>query len=95
MGWTGGAPSSNSRVERGAQKERSPPCRVECANAPQGELDQLAVARRIVTDGHQVVPAWHIRCADGDWLVLTRFDHDKLKRFIRIAPVKAALRSSG
>jgi hypothetical protein len=40
-------------------------------------LDQLAVARRIVTDGHQVVPAWHIRCADGDWLILTRFDHDK------------------
>ena len=40
-------------------------------------LDQLAVARRIVTDGHPVVPAWRIRCADGDWLVLTRFDHDK------------------
>ena len=40
-------------------------------------LDQLAVARRIVTDGHQVVPAWRIRCTDGDWLVLSRFDHDK------------------
>jgi len=39
-------------------------------------LDQLAIARRIVTDGHQVVPAWRIGCADGDWLVLTRFDHD-------------------
>jgi hypothetical protein len=39
-------------------------------------LAQLAIARRIVKDGHQVVPAWRIGCADGDWIVLTRFDHD-------------------
>ena len=40
-------------------------------------LEQLSVARRIVSDGHEVVPAWRIGTPDGDWLILTRFDPDK------------------
>ena len=40
-------------------------------------LEQLSVARRIVTDGHEVVPVWRIGTPDGDWLILTRFDPDK------------------
>ena len=41
-------------------------------------LEQLAVARRIVTDGHEVVPAWRIETPDGGaWLILTRFDPNK------------------
>jgi hypothetical protein len=40
-------------------------------------LEQLAIARRIVTDGHEVVPAWRIGTPDGAWLILTRFDPDK------------------
>ena len=37
-------------------------------------LEQLAVARRIVEDGHEVVPAWRIMTAEGAFLILTRFD---------------------
>ena len=40
-------------------------------------LEQLSVARRIVTDGHEVVPAWRIESPHGAWLILTRFDPDK------------------
>jgi hypothetical protein len=40
-------------------------------------LDQLAVARRIVEDGAEVVPAWRITTPEGSFLVLTRFDTDK------------------
>ena len=40
-------------------------------------LEQLAIARRIIEDGHEVVPAWRIGAPDGAWLVLTRFDPDK------------------
>ena len=40
-------------------------------------LDQLAISRRIVTDGHENVPAWRIETPDGAWLILTRFDPDK------------------
>ena len=40
-------------------------------------LEQLAVARRIVSDGHEVVPAWRIESPYGAWLLLTRFDPDK------------------
>ena len=39
-------------------------------------LDQLAVARRIVEDGDEVVPAWRITTPDGTFLVLTKFDED-------------------
>jgi hypothetical protein len=35
------------------------------------------IARRIVSDGHEVVPAWRIGTPYGDWLILTRFDPDK------------------
>ena len=40
-------------------------------------LEQLEIARRIVTDGHENVPAWRIETPDGAWLILTRFDPDK------------------
>ena len=37
-------------------------------------LDQLAVARRIVEDGKEMVPAWRITTPEGTFLILTRFD---------------------
>jgi hypothetical protein len=40
-------------------------------------LEQLASARHIVEDGHEVVPAWLINTPEGTYLVLTRFDPDK------------------
>lgn len=40
-------------------------------------LEQLATARRIIEDGHEVIPAWRIEAPDGAFLVLTRFDPDK------------------
>lgn len=40
-------------------------------------LEQLEIARRIVTDGHENIPAWRIETPDGAWLILTRFDPDK------------------
>jgi hypothetical protein len=40
-------------------------------------LDQLTAARRIVEDGHEVVPAWRITTLEGAFLILTRFDSDK------------------
>ena len=40
-------------------------------------LEQFAVARRIVEDGAEVVPAWRITTPEGSFLILTRFDTDK------------------
>jgi hypothetical protein len=40
-------------------------------------LDQLAVARRIVEDGQEVVPAWRIETPEGAFLILTPFDAAK------------------
>ena len=40
-------------------------------------LDQLAVARRIVEDGEELVPAWRIITPDGTFLILTRFNATK------------------
>ena len=40
-------------------------------------LEQLAITRRIVTDGHENIPAWRIETPDGAWTILTRFDPDK------------------
>jgi hypothetical protein len=40
-------------------------------------LDQLAVARRIVEDGKEVVPAWRITTPEGTFLILTQFDTNK------------------
>lgn len=40
-------------------------------------LEQLHIAKRIITDGHELVPAWRIESPDGHWLILTRFHHDK------------------
>jgi hypothetical protein len=46
-------------------------------------LEQLAISRRIVSDGHEVVPAWRLETPDGAWLILTRFDPDKPGQFDR------------
>ena len=43
-------------------------------------LEQLAAARRIVEDGHEVVPAWRISTTKGTFLILTRFDTDKIEQ---------------
>jgi hypothetical protein len=40
-------------------------------------LEQLAVARRIVEDGCEVVPAWRVTTPEGTFLILTPFDPDK------------------
>ena len=37
-------------------------------------LEQLAVGRRIVEDGEEVVPAWRITTPEGTFLIFTRFD---------------------
>jgi hypothetical protein len=40
-------------------------------------LDQLAVARRVIADGHEMIPAWRIGTPEGAFLILGRFDPDK------------------
>ena len=40
-------------------------------------LEQLAGARRVIEDGHEMVPAWRIATPEGTFLVFTRFDTDK------------------
>ena len=40
-------------------------------------LEQLGVARRIVEDGNEVVPAWRITTPEGTFLIFTRFDSAK------------------
>ena len=40
-------------------------------------LEQLAAARRVVEDGDEMVPAWRIATAQGNFLICTRFDTDK------------------
>ena len=40
-------------------------------------LEQLTISRRIVSDGHEVVPAWRVETPAGAWLILTRFDPAK------------------
>lgn len=39
-------------------------------------LDQLAVARRTVEDGDEVVPVWRIATPDASFLIHTRFEED-------------------
>lgn len=43
-------------------------------------LDQLTVARRIIADGQEVLPAWRISSPEGDFLIFTRFDTAKPRR---------------
>ena len=43
-------------------------------------LEQLATARRVVEDGDEMVPAWRIATAEGNFLICTRFDTDKDKQ---------------
>jgi hypothetical protein len=40
-------------------------------------LEQLAVARHIVEDGAEVIPAWRITTPGGSFLILTRFHTDR------------------
>jgi hypothetical protein len=40
-------------------------------------LEQLAIARHIVEDGAEIIPAWRIATPAGSFLILTRFDHNK------------------
>ena len=40
-------------------------------------LDQLTVARRIVEDGQEVVPAWRVMTPESIFLIFTRFDTAK------------------
>ena len=40
-------------------------------------LGQLAVARGIIADGQEVMPAWRISSPEGDFLIFTRFDTAK------------------
>jgi hypothetical protein len=43
-------------------------------------LELLAAARRILEDGHEMVPAWRIATTEGTFLILTRFDTDNVKQ---------------
>jgi hypothetical protein len=47
-------------------------------------LEQLSVARSIVEDGAEVIPAWRITAPDGSYLILTRFDTDKQEQRERV-----------
>ena len=40
-------------------------------------LEQLGVARSIIEDGQEVVPAWRITTPEGTFLIFTRFDTAK------------------
>jgi hypothetical protein len=40
-------------------------------------LDQLAIARRIVEDGQQLVPAWRIMTPEGTFIILSPFNAAK------------------
>ena len=39
-------------------------------------LDQIAIARRVVEGGHEVLPRWRITSADGNFLIVTQFKTD-------------------
>ena len=43
-------------------------------------LAQLAVARRIIEDGQELVPAWRIQTPGGIFLIFSRFDMAKPER---------------
>ena len=47
-------------------------------------LEQLAMARSIVEDGAEVIPAWRITTPDGSYLILTRFHTDKQEQRERV-----------
>lgn len=40
-------------------------------------LEQLGVARRIVENGHELLPTWRIETPEGTFLISTRFDTNK------------------
>ena len=46
-------------------------------------LDQLAISRRIIEDGHEVLPAWRIGTPDGAFLIFTPFDTDNSEQRYR------------
>ena len=43
-------------------------------------LGQLAVARRVLQDGHEAVPAWRVWTSEGAFIILTPFDLDKFEQ---------------
>lgn len=45
--------------------------------------DQLAAARRVVTSGSVVIPAWRIGTPDGQYLILTQYDETKPEQLER------------
>jgi hypothetical protein len=47
-------------------------------------LEQLAVARRIVEDGEDVVPTWRIGTTEGAFIVLAPFDEDQPEQRERV-----------
>jgi hypothetical protein len=38
---------------------------------------QLRYARNLISEGREVVPAWHIDCPDGPWIILTPLDQQR------------------
>lgn len=47
-------------------------------------LEQLHAATRIMLDGHDLLPAWHIEGDDASWLILTSLDHNKSEQNERV-----------
>jgi hypothetical protein len=44
-------------------------------------LEQLHVATRIMLDGHDLIPAWHIEGHDASWLILTPLDRNSPEKY--------------
>lgn len=45
--------------------------------------EQLAAARRVVTSGSVVIPAWRIGTPDGEYLILTQYDETEPEQIQR------------
>jgi hypothetical protein len=78
-----------SRPARNAQR----PARISPSGPTKGRralslhdimLEQLAMARSIVEDGAEVIPAWRITTPAGSFLILTRFHTDKQEQRERV-----------
>ena len=47
-------------------------------------LAHLASCEKMLKSREDIVPSWIISGADGDWLIFTRFDHDKPEQLQRL-----------
>jgi hypothetical protein len=47
-------------------------------------LEHLAACEKIARDGQEVIPAWRIAGAEAEFVVITRFDHDKPEQVERL-----------